>query len=166
MKKIFATAILVLLVASTANAQSANISATATVATALTVTAGNPLAFGSVFPTFTRTIDPLTSASAGSFTLGGQAGAQVALTFTLATVLTGPGTDITVTYNATAAAYGQTAVQASATAFNPATAGYLVNLSPTGPGYVWIGGAITPPGGQVAGAYSGTITLAAAYTGS
>jgi opacity protein-like surface antigen len=167
MKKLLAVAVLALVAASAAQAQTANIQATATVSTPLVLTAGSALSFGDVFPGFTRAINPLTSASAGTFTLAGQAGAQVSLTFTLPATLTGTGSPLVMTYGATAAAYGTTSTQASATPFNPATAGYLVNLSAggAGNGYIWIGGSVSPPVGQTAGNYAGTITLAAAYTG-
>jgi hypothetical protein len=167
MKKLLAVAVLALVAAGAAQAQTANIQATATVATPLTLTAGTALDFGAVFPGFTRTINPLTSTSAGTFHLVGEAGAQVSLTFTLPATLTGPGSPLTMTYGATAATYGTTATQGSSTPFNPATAGYLVNLAAggSGTGYVWVGGSVTPPAGQTAGAYAGTITLGAAYTG-
>ena len=38
-------------------------------------------------------------------------------------------------------------------------------LSGTGTGYIWVGGTATPAGGQVAGTYTGTITLTYGYTG-
>jgi hypothetical protein len=167
MKKLLAVAVLALVAAGSAKAQTANIQATATVATPLVLTKGVDLTFGDVFPGFNRTVNPLTSASAGTFTLAGQAGAQVQLNFTLPATLTGPSTALAMAYGAGAATYGTTNVQASATAFNPATANYLVNLSAggAGNGYIWIGGTVTVPSGQGAGNYAGTITLAAAYTG-
>lgn len=169
MKKSLAVAVLALVAFSgVAQAQTAQIQATATVATVLTVNAGAPLDFGTVFPGFSRTINPLTSTSAGSFTLGGQAGAQVSLSFsTLPASLTGPGAPLVVTYGATAASYGTTNVQAAATPFDPAVAGHLVNLSAggAGNGYLWIGGTVNPPAGQTSGTYTASIVLAAAYTG-
>jgi hypothetical protein len=169
MKKFLAIAAVALLAsAGVAQAQSAQIQATATVATVLNVTAGTGLDFGAVFPGFARTINPLTSTSAGTFTLAGQAGAQVSLGFTtLPATLTGPGAPLAVTYGATAASYGTTNVQGSATPFDPSVLGHLVNLSAggAGNGYVWIGGTVNPPGGQTPGTYTANIVLSAAYTG-
>jgi len=163
MKKVLAVAALALVLTSVAQAQSASIGASATVATPLTVTAGQALAFGSVFPTFTRTILP-TDATSGSFTLAGQAGAQVALTFTLPANLTFGANNLPVTYSTTAAAHNVTNSRVGATTINPATVNNALLDAGTGNLYVFIGGAVTPAA-QPAGSYVGTITLAAAYTG-
>ena len=57
------------------SAQAQSITATANVATALTVTAGNDLDFGLVIPGFTKTI-AVTDATAGSFSMSGGAAAD------------------------------------------------------------------------------------------
>jgi len=65
-----------------ADGQSDQILATATIAGALTVTAGNDLDFQTVIPNFTKTV-AVNDATAGTFALSGGAGAEVTLTFTL-----------------------------------------------------------------------------------
>ena len=60
----------------TAQAQNnASDNVTASVQQPITVTAGNPLAFGNVFPGKAATV-AVTSASAGTFTVAGQASRQ------------------------------------------------------------------------------------------
>lgn len=76
---------------SVAQAQSANITATATVLTPLTLTGTANLAFGNVFPGINKTV-AAADATSGRFTIAGNPGSQVSMTFTLPTNLTGPGT--------------------------------------------------------------------------
>ena len=66
-----------------AKAQSANITATATVFQAITVTGAGPLAFGNVFPGVAKTVSAAAGATSGRFDLTGQASTAVQLTFTL-----------------------------------------------------------------------------------
>jgi FtsH-binding integral membrane protein len=171
MKKLLAVAVLALVAAGSAKAQTANINATATVQTALTVTAGNALAFGAVFPGApARTIDAKTSgASAGSFTMLGAAGAEVSLSFVLPATLDGQGGaagyTLVPTFGATDAAFNTTNAQGTAGSFDPKVATLHTLAAGTGNGYVWIGGSVTAPTGQTQGTYQGTITLNAAYTG-
>lgn len=153
---------LISLGASAAQAQSANISATATVATALTVVTGQNLAYGAVYPgQGNRTIAPV-DANSGRFSLTGANSAQVAMTFVLPASLTGPGTPMVIgtwtgLYNSTATPGG--------TAFTPSASATNANLSATGGLFVFLGATLTVPAVQTAGAYTGTITLNALYTG-
>ena len=80
MKKTLAMVAVALLVASAAHAQ-ATITATAIVAGPLSLTSSSNLDFGTVIPGTARTIDPLTSASAGTFVFSGGPNAQLALTW-------------------------------------------------------------------------------------
>jgi len=170
MKKLLAVAALALVMTSVAQAQTASISATATVQTALTLNAGTALDFGAVFPGApARVINPQSSSTAGTFSMSGAAGAQVALTFTLPGTLAGQGAaagnTLTPTWGAQAAAFNTTNAQGTASLFDPSTV-HNVNLAAAGgAGYIWVGGSVTAPVAQVAGSYLGTIQLAAAYTG-
>ena len=163
MKKLLAVAALALVLTSTAQAQSANISATATVAQALNVSAGTALAFGNVFNGFTRTILP-TDAASGSFSLTGAAGAQVALTFTLPANLVYLTNNLPVTFGATSASWSTAGTRTGSTVINPGVANSVNLDAALGTLSVYIGGAVSPVG-MAAGSYTGTITLAAAYTG-
>lgn len=147
--------------ANVAQAQSANITATANVASALTATAVQGLNFGTIIPTFTKTVLTTDAANAGVVKLAGGVGAGVNITLSGLASLTGPGTAIPVTYSAGTSAT-QTGTQAS---FTPAsgTAGFLD--ATTGLLYVFVAGSVTPPSGQTAGTYTNTVTVSAVYNG-
>lgn len=154
---------LALVGASSAQAQSANISATATVQTPLTLTGATTLAFGNVFPGLAKTV-PVTDPAAGRFDIAGQAAAEVSMTFTVPLNLTSGANNLPI---GTWTGYHNTTNNASAggAAFTPSLAATLMNLSGTGAGFVFIGATVTPAVAQVAGAYTGTITMNVVYTG-
>ena len=163
MKKTLAIAALALLVAGAAQAQvNASITATAVVAGPLGIAAGNNLNFGTVIPGTARVIDPLTSTSAGSFTLTGGANAQLNLSWSVPANLTdgAPGHTLPVTFAAT---YGATATQSAATALT--LPDLTRRLSATGNAYIWVGGTVTPDPAQFVATYSGTVQVTASYTG-
>ena len=73
--------------AAAARAQNnAGINVTASVQQPITVTAGNPLAFGNVFPGVAATVG-VASANAGTFSVAGQGSAVVSMNFVLPTNL-------------------------------------------------------------------------------
>ena len=111
-----------------------SITATAMVATALTVTGGNDLDFQTVVPGFTKTVAPA-DATAGTFWLAGGAGAEVALTFTAlpANLDDGLGNLLPITYTGVHNSVNDPVV--SATGFTP-SAGATTNLSGIGELYV------------------------------
>lgn len=138
-----------------------DITASANVVTALTVTAGDDLEFGSVVQDETYTI-AYNTAEAGSFSItGGTASTEIAFSLDLPEVLEGPGDDIDITYTAG----WHTANDATAsTAFTTSpTTEQVEELNGSGALYVFVGGSITPASDQAAGAYEATITLTAAY---
>jgi hypothetical protein len=151
---------------STAKAQSASISATAVVAGALTVTNQRNLDFGTVIPTFSRTVLPADPTS-GHFQIDGGVNAEVDLTFSsLPAVLSGltPGNTLAVaSYSGT---YNTADAGGAGTSFTPAS-GLTTRLGATVPArlHIYIGGVINVPAGQPSDTYTGTITLDAAYTG-
>mgnify|MGYP001394629168 CR=1 FL=1 len=151
--------------ASAAQAQSAQISATATVQTALTVTAGNDLDFGPVFPgAGDRTIAPA-DANAGTFSLAGAAAAEVAMTFVLPPTLDRVLGGASMTIGSWTGVHNTSASAAGGTAFDPTGGPINANLNGTGDLYVFLGATLTVPAVQTAGDYAGTITLNASYTG-
>lgn len=156
-----AAAAVLALTPAAATAQSASITASATVATALTVTNLRNLGFGTVIPGFNRTINA-TDATSGHFSLAGGANAEVAISFSALPSLTGPGTAMAVAYTAT---YNTSDAGGSGTSFTPSS-GVTTRLdSTTGGLHVYLGGTLTVPAGQTPGSYSGTVTMDAAYTG-
>jgi hypothetical protein len=148
--------------ASVVQAQSATIAATATVVTPITVTGTAPLAFGNVFQGVNKTI-AFSDATSGRFSLTGYLASQVAMTFTLpATLSSGANTMSINTYdvrvNGTNSTVGTTAL--TVTSGTPVNSNFVAGAL-----FVFIGGRVQPTAAQAAGAYTGTIVLAAAYTG-
>lgn len=149
-------------VAGTAHGQSASIQATATVVTPITVTGTAPLAFGNVFQGVNKTI-AFSDATSGRFSLTGYVNSQVAMTFTLpATLASGANTMPINTYdvrvNGTNSTTGTTAL--TVTSGTPVNSNFV-----SGSLFVFLGGRVQPAVAQAAGTYTGTIVLAAAYTG-
>lgn len=155
-----AAALLVLPVAVAAQA-SGDMTATADVLQPLTVTAGQNLAFGTVFPGVSKTILP-DGVTAGRFDIAGAGESEVDVNFSFPGTLTGPGAPMPISFGATAAAWA-TASSAGASAFDPNT-GTTQDLE-AGAMMVFIGGTVDPAVDQAPGTYSGTVTLLVAYTG-
>jgi hypothetical protein len=148
--------------ASALQAQSATIAATATVVTPITVTGTAPLAFGNVFQGVNKTI-AFSDATSGRFSLTGYLTSQVAMTFTLPATLTSGANSMPInTYDVRVNGTNSTAGTTALTV----TSGVPVNSNfVAGALFVFIGGRVQPTAAQAAGTYSGTIVLAAAYTG-
>lgn len=149
--------------ASTLEAQaSSNITASATVAAALQAATIQNLAFGTVIPGSPRTIATNDAANAGIVRFTGGVNAEVNVTLpTLPANLTDGTNNLPYT---PAAAYSLTQAGAQ-TGFVPATGATTRLDAATGFLYVFVAGQVSPAVGQVAGLYSGTITVQAAYTG-
>ena len=153
-------AALLSLAASAAQAQSANITATATVFQAMTVTGARTLDFGSVFPGVNKTI-AIAAATSGQFTLTGQNSANVNLTFTLPANLVSGANNLPIgTWTGCNNTSNSTA---GCTAFTPSAAATASAFSGTGSLWVWVGGTVSPAANQAAGTYNGTVTMTAAY---
>ncbi len=157
------TALIALVAAAgAAQGQSASIAATATVVTPITVTGTAPLAFGNVFQGVNKTI-AFSDATSGRFSLTGYLGSQVALTFTLPTTLSSGAN--TMPINTYDVRVNGTNVTAGASALT-VTSGTPVNTNlVAGNLFVFVGGRVVPAAAQAAGTYTGSIVLAAAYTG-
>ena len=149
-------------VAGTAHGQSATIAATATVVTPIAVTGAAPLAFGSVFQGINKTI-LFSDATSGRFSLTGYLNSQVSMTFTLpATLSSGASTMPINTYdirvNGTNSTTGTTTLVV--TSGTPVLSNFVAGAL-----FVFVGGRVQPGAAQTPGTYTGTIVLAAAYTG-
>jgi hypothetical protein len=149
--------------ANSAQAQaSSNITASATVAAALTASTIQNLAFGTVIPSFNRTVTTNDAANAGIVRFAGGANAEVNVTLpTLPANLSDGTNSLPISYTS---AYAVTQAGAQ-TSFTPATGATTRLDATTGFLFVFVAGTVSPGAGQVAGAYTGTITVQAAYTG-
>lgn len=141
-------------------AQSANITATATVLQAITATGARTLDFGTVFPGVAKSIG-VAGATSGRYDLTGSNSANVNLTFTLPANLTNGANNLPI--GTWTGCYNGTNVVGSCTAFTPSAAATSTAFGGTGTLFVWVGGTVTPGAAQVAGVYNGTVTLTAAY---
>lgn len=145
-----------------AQAQSATVAATATVVTPLVVTGTAGLAFGNVFQGVNKTV-LFSDATSGRFSITGFGASQVAMTFTLPANLANGATNLPI--DSWDVRSNATNVTAGATALT-VTSGTPVNANLTaGSLFLFVGGRVLPAVAQAAGAYTGNIVLAAAYTG-
>ncbi len=139
---------------------SANASVSANVQQPLAVSKTNDLAFGSVFPGLNKTIG-VTDASAAAFTVQGQAGASVDLTFSTPTTLASGGNTLSI--GTWTARRNTSNSSAAGTDFTPNSSATAATLSVGGALYVFVGATVNPTTGQVAGTYTGTLTLTVVY---
>jgi hypothetical protein len=144
-----------------AQSNNASITATATVQTPINVVGAQQLSFGNVFPGVNKTVASNDLTNAGRFDIMGQASTPVTLSFTLpATLSSGGNTMPIVSYTGT---HAQDNAQAGATTlFSPAF-GASPTLSASGELWVWVGAQVQPATNQVAGVYSGSITMTVVY---
>jgi hypothetical protein len=162
LKRSFVAVLAAVGLTSVVHAQSATISATATVVTPLAITGTAPLAFGNVFQGVNKTV-AFSDATSGRFSVTGYLTSQVALTFTLpATLASGANTLPINTYDVRVNGTNSTAGTTALTV----TSGTPVNSNlVAGSLFVFVGGRVQPAAAQAQGSYTGTIVLAAAYTG-
>lgn len=154
----------------------ANALATATVQTAITVAATQPLDFGNVFQGMPKSIANNQDDSSAIFTITGQAGAGINIQFALPEYLSLPdGSDrMPVIFRSTDAAVDTTN---TATPSTLTAAGGWINQNPYllpaaavigSPGSntkIYLGGKVAPSSNQKAGVYSGDIVLSVSYNG-
>ena len=138
-----------------------SIQATAQVQTPITVTGTQNLQFGNVFPGVAKAVAYSDATNGGKFSVAGQASTPVTYSFTLPANLTSGGNNLPIGswlgyVNTTSSTSGGSAITPSAT---PATA----TLSGSGALFFFVGATVTPSGTQVAGSYTGTVTLTVSY---
>ena len=152
-----------------AQAQTTNMSATATVVTPLTVTKVTDLAYGTVYPGLDKIISGASNSTLmGKFTIAGYSTATVYISFTLPANLAGSGSSagqslLIDTWNGY---QGVGATQnTGGTAFTPSvsTSSVLLGASASN---VFVGASVHPTYTQVAGPYTGTIVMTTVYSGS
>jgi hypothetical protein len=139
---------------------SANIQATATVLSAITVAAGNDLQFGNVTPGVNKTT-AIADAGAGRFDVTKAANQGVTLAFTLPTDLTDGTNNLPI--GTWTGGWNTSATPAGATAFTPSAAGTNTTATAGTGIFVYVGATVSPAAAQVAGSYSGTVTMSVVY---
>lgn len=147
--------------AATLEAQnSANIQATATVLSAVTVAAGNDLQFGNVTPGVTKTT-AIADAGAGRFDVTKAASQGVTLSFTLPANLTAGANNLPI--GSWTGGWNTTQTPAGATAFTPTAGGTNTTATAATTVFVYVGATVSPAAAQVAGSYTGDVTMSVVY---
>jgi len=139
---------------------SASANVTASVSQPLSVSATNGLAFGTLFPGNSKTI-AVSDAGAAAFSISGAAGGNVSMTFTIPTTITSGGNSLSI--DSWTARRNTTNNAGAGTDFTPSAVATQTALSGTGNLYVFVGATAHPGVSQVAGAYTGTLSLTVVY---
>ena len=139
---------------------SANIQATATVLSAVTVAAGQDLQFGNVTPGVNKTIG-IADGGAGRFDVTKAASQGITLSFTLPANLTSAGNLLPIA--SWTGGWNGTQTPTGATTFTPSPAGTNTTATAGTTVFVYVGATVAPGAAQVAGSYTGTVTMSAVY---
>jgi hypothetical protein len=124
----------------------------------LVVLKTNDLDFGLVFPGVNKQIT-LGSATAGRFSVTGAATAPVNLSFAVPANLQSGANLLPVVWDGS----WNTVNAAGGTGFTPSAALTPATLSGSGALFVFLGGTVAPVVAQVAGSYTGTVTMTVTY---
>jgi spore coat protein U-like protein len=140
----------------------ASISADAFVAgiAPLTATGVNNLNFGTV-TAGTTGVPASLPADAGRFNITGEPSAPVTVTFSLPTVLSGPGGTIPIFFSSTDGLLW-VSFPVTFVSFNP-NGPFATTLDGSGNLTIGIAGTVSPPTGTTTGAYTGTVSLTVSY---
>ncbi len=164
MKRLFQLTLALLITAGMTTIANAQIDATATVESNVSITEGSNLDFGTLAAGANSTV-AVGDATAGTFQVTGNGG-QLDLSFSFANGgnLVGPGADIAINFDNSSAAWDNESTSQSNT-FNPTTGTTTTALSADSDNtiHVFIGGSIDAATNQTAGNYSEEIILTASY---
>ena len=117
----------------------------------------NDLQFGDVWTGSIKTIQPTGSGAAHWFVEADQ-NTSITLALSVPSNLVSGGNTLPLSFASDAASWDHDSSSSGSTRFDPAL-NADVTVSSSGQVYVWLGGSISPPLGQAAGDYSGTLTL-------
>jgi hypothetical protein len=126
----------------------------------LTAVGVNDLQFGAVIAGLVGTIAD-EAADGGRWDITGEPSADLSVSFTLPTVLSGPGGDIPITFSATDGLRWDP-YPGAFTTFNP-NAVFATTITAGGTLSIGIIGSVAPALGTTTGTYTGVITLTVAY---
>ena len=117
----------------------------------------NDLQFGDVWTGSIKTIQPTGSGAAHWFVEADQ-NTSITLALSVPSNLVSGGNTLPLSFASDAASWDYDSSSSGSTRFDPAL-NADITVSSSGQVYVWLGGSISPPLGQAAGDYSGTLTL-------
>lgn len=164
-------------IGTSAFAQSASVTSSATIETPISAAATAPLAFGTITKGATATV-AATAASAAGVTFSGDEGDNITISVpSSATISTaaGSGASMTVSIDRSSLRVNTVGTQGTASALDASSGSATSALSSDAAGngtsgdglgqtYVWIGGSVAPAATQQRGVYSGSFTVSAAYS--
>jgi len=165
MIKLFAIILLTFVILTTGNCfsqESANITATATVLTRISVTSKSDLNFGvDIVPGYKRIIAK-TDATSGRISISGQPSKQISISFVTPSALSNGSSKMPITFATTDAGYQIPG--GSVIAFNPTTV-TNATFGTAGTMTIFLGGTVTPSGTQDGGLYTAVVTVNLQFTG-
>jgi spore coat protein U-like protein len=164
MKRLLQLTLVLLITAGLTTVANAQIDATATVESNVTVTDGNPLDFGTLAAGANSTVN-VGDATAGTFQITGNGGTlDLSFSFLNGGNLVGPGDDIAINFDNSSAAWDNESNSQSNT-FDPTSGATTSAISADSDNtlHVFIGGSIDAAANQTAGTYTEEITLTASY---
>ena len=125
----------------------------------VTVSGVRGLAFGAVIRGIATHVLPNDPVKSGKFQVQSSNGTRVRLQFTLPNRLNGPaGATMPLSFGATDAMLSGNAGNNNLVTFNPSNP-QSVQVVPSSPIIIFLGGTVSPPANQAFGAYANTITL-------
>lgn len=165
MKKSLLLAVALMCCAPTAFAQnSVNEDATvdATVIQALAITKNQDLNFGRIAQGTTNTIAKADAADVAKFSITGEAGESVTITYTEITELDEDGAGTATLPYTQVASFNDSDDSSASTDMSGGTQSTTLEAT-NGTLFVYLSGTVTPGASQTAGAYSATVNVAVAY---
>ena len=130
----------------------------------LSVSGGQDLAFGMLFPGITSHITRSDALRSGQFQVTGEKNTTVQVTFTLPPAMLVGSRTVPMQFGAADGGFSTQATITSATVFDPRVP-LVATLSQQGRLYLFLGGTALPGVQQTAGSYAAPVTVSVCYVG-
>ena len=130
----------------------------------LSVSPGQNLAFGNIFPGVTNHITRTDALRSGQFQVTGAKNTSVQVTFTLPPAMLVGSRSVPMQFGSTDGGVSTQSTIGSATAFDPRVP-IVATLSQQGRLYLFLGGTALPGAQQAAGSYAAPVTVSVCYVG-
>ena len=135
---------------------------------AQTITINNNLLFGNIFPGIPKTVTKYTAGAAAEFLVTGTAGSEISIDFTLPTYMSQGGFNMQMIFTENDCSFDARATPSQSAPEHDNQDPWVTLYDQLGSSglVIWMGGTIVPELYQKSGAYSASIVLTVAYTGS
>jgi hypothetical protein len=132
------------------------------------ITINNNLLFGNTFPGIPNTVTKYTAGAAAEFLITGVAGSEISIDFTLPTYMSQGGFNMQMIFTENDCSFDARATPSQSAPENDNQDPWVTLYDRLGSNglTIWLGGTIVPKLYQRSGAYSASIVLTVAYTGS